>query len=200
MHPRQLARYFMRGCLALAPLAITAYVVYLIFKFADDLLPFSVPGLGILTAVVVITLIGFLTSSVVGRGVLELAERVLTRVPFVRLIYASLKDLIGAFTDRKRFNQPVSVALTEDASVRTLGFITRGELGVINLPQHVAVYLPQSYNFAGNIIIVPRARIELLDATTSDVMTFIVSGGVSGLTAGRTSPPAPTVQAPSPAK
>jgi uncharacterized membrane protein len=186
---RQFARYFVRGCLSLAPIALTGYIVYLIFKFADELLPFSTPGLGILAAVVVITLVGFLTSNVVGSAILELADRMLTRVPLVKLIYASLKDLIGAFTDRKRFNQPVSVALTPDAAVRTLGFITRKAMDVINLPQHVAVYLPQSYNFAGNVIIVPRTRVELLDATNSDVMTFIVSGGVSGLTGGKTPSP-----------
>jgi uncharacterized membrane protein len=198
---RQVARYFVRGCLALAPIALTAYIVYLIFKFADELLPFSTPGLGILAAVVVITLVGFLTSNVVGNGILELADRMLTRVPLVKLIYASLKDLISAFTDRKRFNQPVSVALTPDEAIRTLGFITRKTMEVINLPQHVAVYLPQSYNFAGNVIIVPRNRVQLLDASNSDVMTFIVSGGVSGLIGGKA--PAPAGMAaptPSPAK
>jgi uncharacterized membrane protein len=186
---RQIARYFVRGCLALAPIALTAYIVYLIFAFADRLLPFEFPGLGIIAVFVVITLVGFLTSNVVGRGILELADRMLTRVPLVKLIYASLKDLISAFTDRKRFNQPVSVLLTPDASVRTLGFITRGNLEALGLPQHVAVYLPQSYNFAGNVIIVPRARVELLEASNSDVMTFIVSGGVSGLTTRTTPPP-----------
>ena len=191
--PKHIARYFVRGCLALAPLALTAYIVFLILKFADRLLPVGIPGLGILMAVLVITLVGFLTSNVIGRGILELADRLLTRVPLVKLIHSSIKDLIGAFVgERRSFNQPVSIALTEDRSVRTLGFITRDSLVAMDLPGHVAVYLPQSYNFAGNLIIVPRERVELLRVSSTELMTFIVSGGVSGFGVGR-SPLPPSV-------
>jgi uncharacterized membrane protein len=190
--PKHIARYFVRGCLALAPLALTAYIVYLILKFADRLLPIGVPGLGILVAVLVITLVGFLTSNVIGRGILELTDRLLTRVPLVKLIYASLKDLIGAFVgERRSFNQPVSLALTPDRSIRTLGFITRDNLAALDLPGDVAVYLPQSYNFAGNLLVVPRDRVELLRVSSTELMTFIVSGGISGLGVGR-SPLPPT--------
>jgi uncharacterized membrane protein len=182
LNPKQIAKYFVRGCLALAPLALTAYIVYLMLTFADELLPVGIPGLGIAIAAALITLVGFLTSNVIGRAILEIAERFLTRLPLVKLIYTSLKDLIGAFVgDRKSFSQPVSVALVADQSVRTLGFITRTDLAALNLPQSVAVYLPQSYNFAGNLLIVPRDRVELLDLSSKEVMTFIVSGGVSGL-------------------
>jgi uncharacterized membrane protein len=191
--PKLIARYFVRGCLALAPLALTAYIVYLILKFADRLLPAGIPGLGIVLAIVVITLVGFLTSNVIGRGILELADRLLTRVPLVKLIYASLKDLIGAFVgERRSFNQPVSIALTADRSVLTLGFITRDSLAMMNMPGHVAVYLPQSYNFAGNLLVVPRDRVEILRVSSTELMTFIVSGGVSGLGVGR-SPLPPSV-------
>lgn len=191
LNPKQIARYFVRGCLALAPLALTAYIIYLIFAFADRLLPFGIPGLGVVVVVLVITIVGFLTSNVIGKGILEMAESFLTRLPLVKLIYGSLKDLVGAFVgDRRSFNQPVSVALVADRSVRTLGFVTRDGLGVLNLPGHVAVYLPQSYNFAGNLIIVPRERVEPLDVASGEMMTFIVSGGVSGLGVGRSPLPA----------
>jgi uncharacterized membrane protein len=190
-NPKHVVRYFVRGCLALAPLALTAYIIYLIFTFADQLLPFGIPGLGIAVSVLLITLVGFLTSNVIGRAILEVAERILTRVPLVRIIYGSLKDLIGAFVgDRRSFNQPVSVALTPDRGVRTLGFITRDTLAVLNMPGHVAVYLPQSYNFAGNLIMVPRDWVEPVHASSTEVMTFIVSGGVTGFGVSRT--PLPT--------
>jgi uncharacterized membrane protein len=185
---RYIPKYFVRGSVALAPVALTAYILYLIFTFADQLLPFRIPGLGVAVAAIVITFVGYLTSNVIGRGVLEIADRVLSRLPLVKLIYASLKDLIGAFGDRKSFKQPVSVALVADKSVRTFGFITRDDLSAIGFAQHVAVYLPQAYNFAGNLIIVPRDRIELLAISPSEAMTFIVSGGVSGLAPGRTPP------------
>ncbi|HEY0706944.1 MAG TPA: DUF502 domain-containing protein [Polyangia bacterium] len=185
---RHIPKYFVRGCVALAPVALTAYILYLIFTFADQLLPFRIPGLGVAVAAIVITLVGYLTSNVIGRGVLEVADRILSRLPLVKIIYASLKDLIGAFGDRKSFKQPVSVALVPDKSVRTLGFITREDLTQLGLSQHVAVYLPQAYNFAGNLIIVPRDRVELLAVSASEAMTFIVSGGVSGLQPGKPAP------------
>jgi uncharacterized membrane protein len=187
-----IAKYFVRGCLALAPLALTAYIVYLILQFADRLVPVPVPGLGIVIAVVVITLVGYLTSNVIGKGVLELADRALSQLPLVKLIYGSLKDLIGAFVGEKRsFNQPVSIALSPDGAVRTLGFITRESLAAMDMPAHVAVYLPQSYNFAGNLLVVPRDRVELLQVSSSELMTFIVSGGISGFGIGRPSLPHP---------
>jgi uncharacterized membrane protein len=126
--------------------------------------------------------VGYLTSNVLGRSAIDLFEHFLTRLPLLKLIYSSIKDLVAAFVgDRKSFNQPVTVALGPDHAVRTLGFVTRNDLSVLNLPACVAVYLPQSYNFAGNVIIVPRDRIEPLQVSSTEVMTFIVSGGVSGL-------------------
>jgi uncharacterized membrane protein len=180
--PKLLSKYFVRGCLAVAPLAVTAYIVYLLLSFADRLLPVGLPGVGILVAVTLITLVGYLTSNVIGRSAIDLFEHFLTRLPLLKLIYSSIKDLVAAFVgDRKSFNQPVTVALGPDHGVRTLGFVTRNDLSMLNLPDCVAVYLPQSYNFAGNVIIVPRDRIALLQVSSTEVMTFIVSGGVSGL-------------------
>ena len=73
---------------------------------------------------------------------------------------------------------------TSDGYVRVLGFVTRDALVGLQLPEHVAVYLPQSYNFAGNLLIVPRSAIEPLSLSSGELMTFIVSGGVSGLGVG----------------
>jgi uncharacterized membrane protein len=190
--PKLLSKYFVRGCLAVAPLAVTAYIVYLLLNFADKLLPIGLPGVGILVAAILITLVGYFTSNVIGRTAVETFEHFLTRLPLLKLIYSSIKDLIAAFVgDRKSFNQPVTVALGPDDSVRTLGFVTRDDLTVLDLPTCVAVYLPQSYNFAGNVILVPRDRVQPLQVSSTEVMTFIVSGGVSGLE-GRAQPlPAP---------
>ena len=107
-------------------------------------------------------------------------ENALTRVPLLKLLYTSIRDLINAFVgDKKRFDRPVAVAFTESA--RALGFVTRETLHGLHLPGHVAVYFPQSYNFAGNLLIVPKELVEPLDVHPTDMMAFIVSGGVSGL-------------------
>ena len=78
---------------------------------------------------------------------------------------------------------PVLVTLGE-GSGGFLGFATRDSLDVLGLPDHVAVYFPQSYNFAGNVLLFPRERVRPLEASSAQVMAFIVSGGVSGLGGG----------------
>ena len=181
MSIKRLPRYFLRGCLVTAPLGLTVYVVWWTLKTIDDLIKFPIPGLGLLVTLGLITAIGFLTSNVVGRGVVEIAEGLLKRLPLVKLIYTSVKDLVSAFVgDKRRFDSPVAVELMPGSGLKALGFVTRHGLGHISQPHHVAVYFPQSYNFAGSLILVPRDRVEPLDLPSSELMTFIVSGGVSG--------------------
>jgi uncharacterized membrane protein len=146
------------------------------------LVPVGVPGLGFVLTVVVITLGGFLTSNVVGRAAFDVTDRWLTRVPLAKLVYTSIRDLINAFVgDKKRFDRPVAVTLAPGSRIRALGFVTRDGLDSLGMGDQVAVYFPQSYNFAGNLLVVPRDQVEPLKVSTTDLMTFIVSGGVSGL-------------------
>src|SRR5690606_17310753 len=99
----------------------------------------------------------------------------------VKLLYSSIKDLVGAFVgNKKTFEQPVAVMLSETSPVRALGFVTRDRAAVLGYPDHVAVYLPQSYNFAGNLVLVPKKCVEPLTVGSSELMTFVVSGGISG--------------------
>ncbi len=187
---KRLIGYFVRGSLVLVPLALTIYIVYLVLTTVDEILGLQIPGLGFLITVGLITLVGFLTSNVIGRTVFDITEGLFTRVPLVKLLYTSLRDLIGAFVgERPSFNRPVMVTPTQGSQLRILGFITRDALHGLGLPDHVAVYVPQSYNVAGNVLIVPRSSIEPLDVATSDLVPFIVSGGISGLGVGQSLPP-----------
>ncbi|NUP12458.1 MAG: DUF502 domain-containing protein [Polyangiaceae bacterium] len=177
---------FFKGCLVLVPLAITVYVVWVVFVTLDRLLPSPVPGLGIVLAAVAITVIGFLTGNVIGRRVVDFVEHLLEKMPIVRLVYASLKDLIGAFVGSKQsFDRPVVVKLDEAGSVGALGFVTCDQFDDPALAGQVAVYLPQSYNFAGNLLVVPKDRVIPVNADGASFVTFIVSGGVSGMQAAK---------------
>src|SRR5690606_27600681 len=189
---KKLIRYFVRGCLVLAPLAATVYIIYIGFTLVDQLLGSGVPGLGFVITVALITLVGFLTSSVVGASVVDLTEQFMRRLPLVKLLYSSIKDLIGAFMgQRATFNHPVTFRISAHSDIKVLGFITRQSLARLGLPGHVAVYLPQSYNVAGNLLLVPADRVEAVDAPTSEIVTFLVSGGISGLGVGYSLPPPP---------
>jgi uncharacterized membrane protein len=190
---KRLVRYFIRGCLVLVPLGITGYVIYFTLSFIDGLLPVGIPGVGLLLTLTLVTLVGLLTSNVVGKSVFQFTDRMLSGMPLVKLLYTSMKDLIRAFVgDHKNFDRPAAVLLVPNGP-RMLGFVTHDALHMLGMPNHVAVYFPQSYNFAGQLMVVPRENVELLDAPSSEVMTFIVSGGISGFGRGQSLVPPATL-------
>jgi uncharacterized membrane protein len=178
----RLLGYFLRGLVFVVPIALTLYVGWWIFHAIDSWLGLPVPGVGFVLTILLITLVGFLASGVITRTLLGAVERVFTRLPFVRLLYSSTKDLLEAFVgEKRRFDRPVLVALVPGGSTKIVGFVTRSSLEQLGLADHVAVYLPQSYNFAGNVLVVPATQVEPLVAESSDVMAFVVSGGVTGM-------------------
>lgn len=176
-----LARNFFEGLLILVPVVTTLYVAWLVLQTIDGWLNIPIPGVGFLVTVGLITLTGRYASTVFVQKMLDVLERVLVKAPFVKILYTSLKDLIAAFMgEKRRFDQPVLVSLVPGGHAEAVGFVTRTDLKFLGLLDHVAVYFPQSYNFAGNILIFPKEQVHPLEAESADVMAFIVSGGVSG--------------------
>jgi uncharacterized membrane protein len=201
---RTLARWFLRGLIVVAPVAAIAAAVYWVFVELDTwinlepLLNRKVPGAGIVLTIVVITVIGFLASNFATRWIFSAFEELLEHTPLVKLVYTSIKDLVGAFVgEQKKFDRPVLVTLFEGSDVSTVGFLTRDGLAEIGLPGHVAVYVPQAYNIGGNVVVIPKDRVKPLKADPGAVMTFVVSGGVTGEVAPRVNPPGARSQGPS---
>ena len=182
----RLFNYFFKGIVFLAPFALTIYVCVRLFTTIDGWLGIPIPGVGFLATVVLITLFGYLAQGLLTRSVFAVVERVLDRLPFVRLLYSSTKDLLNAFVgEHRRFDKPVTVELYPGGAGRAIGFVTQQSLASMGLSDHVTVYLPQSYNFAGQLLIFPAAAVQPLAADSADVMAFIVSGGVTALPASR---------------
>ena len=178
---KRIMRYFLEGLLYVIPLAVTLFVLYTIFVTVDSWLNLPVPGVGFLLTLLGILLVGFLASNVLTRGLLGVIDRIFEKLPFIKLIYSAIKDLIGAFVgEKKGFDRPVLVTLGKDGFPKAVGFITRDDLEVFGLHDYVAVYLPQSYNFAGNLLLFPTAMVEPLEMESSEALAFLVSGGVSG--------------------
>jgi len=174
-----LVKNFLRGCLIVVPVVVTLYAIYFVVRTLDSLIGVGIPGAGLLISLVLITAIGAFASNMIGRRLLELPDRILGRLPFVKLIYTSLRDFMAALVgERRSFDRPVLLAIGEDLKV--LGFITRDDLSELGLRDHVGVYLPQSINFAGQLVIVPRARVTTLDLPATTVLPVIVSGGMAG--------------------
>jgi len=178
---RRILTYFFRGLLFVVPIGLTIYVITLIIQFLDGILPIPIPGLGILIMLAFITFVGFLASIFITKPLFEVFERWVFKIPLINILYTSIKDLMSAFVgDKKKFNIPVIVKLSENMS--RLGFITQDDLSLLEEENLVAVYFPHSYNFSGNLYLVPRKNVRILkNVKSADVMKFIVSGGISHL-------------------
>lgn len=179
---RRLLQYFLRGLIFLAPVVVTLYVCWALFVRVDRWLGLPIPGAGFVATVALVTLVGFLASNFLTRSLLGWLDGLLERLPFVRLLYSSTRDLLNAFVgERRRFDRPVLVELVPGAPMRALGFVTQGTLDVLGLAGYVAVYLPQSYNVAGNLLFLPASAVTPVPLESAEVMAFIVSGGVTEL-------------------
>ncbi|MDJ1469061.1 DUF502 domain-containing protein [Cytophagaceae bacterium DM2B3-1] len=173
-------KYLVRGLIFCAPIGVTIYVLIASFQWLDNLLPLDhYPGVGMAIVLAGLTLTGYIGSSFIVKPIFFSLEKLITKLPLVRIIYSSLKDLISAFVgDKKKFNQPVLVLLNKEASLYKLGFITQQNLDDLGIEEKVAVYLPHSYNFSGDLYIVPRENVTMLNTSATAIMKFIVSGGV----------------------
>src|SRR4029434_8377598 len=137
---RRLLNYFLRGLVLVAPIAITLYVCWIVFVRIDGWLGLPIPGLGFLVTVVLITVIGFIGSSLITRGMVAIVDQTVGRLPFVRLLYTSTKDLLNAFVgEKRRFDKPVLVRVSSESEARLVGFVTQESLDRLGLPGYSAV-------------------------------------------------------------
>lgn len=187
---KRIIRYFIRGLVLVAPLYATGLILWTGVEYLDNIISVDIPisnnqyvylpGLGIVLIILFIIFLGFFFSTIVPQSFVRFAESIMRRIPLVSLIYYSIKDLILAFVgDKKKFNQPVLVTMYRETQIKKIGFITQTDLSHLNIADHVAVYMPLSYSLSGELFIVPSEHVVVLNASSTDVMKMLVSGGVS---------------------
>ncbi len=194
----KIIRYFLQGLLLISPIAITIYAIYVSFEFVDglliqyltDLIGFKIPGLGLIIILAFITLIGIIGSSVILMPLLKSLDKIISQAPLVKIIYTSIKDFMSAFVGKdKKFTEPVLVKFDKNIDLERLGFITQHDLTGLGIEANkVAVYLPHSYTFSGNLVIVPVENIKPLNANSTEVMKFVVTAGVTAIQASKSNP------------
>lgn len=178
---RRFVKDLLKGLVIVVPVITTLWLVWLPVSFLDRLLGAPVPGVGFVLTAAGIWAVGVLASNRLGARVVRLMERLLARVPALEFLYKTVKDVVDAFVgEKRRFDRPVVVDLLPGEGVKALGFITRDNLEGPGLEDRIAVYLPQSYNIAGNLLILPRDRVTPLETDPGRFMTLIASGGVTG--------------------
>jgi len=184
-------RYFIQGLVITVPVTITAFVVYKLIDFVGSFFsifgtivspvvdPFIVLG----SAIGLIFLMGLLGSSIILRPLFIMFDNAMEHTPLIKTVYSSIKDLLAAFVgSKKRFNKPVLVTINKENNIQQLGFVTQENLAELKIKTGtVAVYMPFSYSFSGNLLIVPLDHITYVDASSTEVMKFIVSGGVTDI-------------------
>ena len=185
---RKLLNNLLQGVLYVAPISVTVYAVYMVFNFLDRSFAFLVPnqpipGLGILLGLCFLVVIGYLGSHFLNRRLVYEFDKLIERAPLIKVIYFSVRDLLSTFVDKKkRLGKPVVVKLGKDSNLYRAGFITQKNLSDLGLgSDFVAVYFPHSYAFSGELYITHKDNITEVppESSASDVMKFIVSGGVT---------------------
>lgn len=180
----------LRGLTVILPLAATFSIVAWCFVLVDGLIkPFLakaiwIPGLGVLVLISVALLVGLAAIWWRTKLMVERLEGALQLVPLLKLVYGPIKDFVDAFLgEHKCFDKPVLVTLGGGLDAEVIGFVTKDDLHALGLNDKVAVYFPQSYNFGGNLLILPRERLTMIDADSAALMAFVVSGGVASFDA-----------------
>lgn len=185
-----LRRTFITGLVFLAPVAVTAGVLYMMFKAVDELLGpyftkwvgFHIPGLGILATVLLVYVIGLIASNVAGQRLIHMWDAAVTRVPLVRGLYRVTKDVSQAFqSDRRPFRRVVAIEFPR-AGLWTLGFVTADVQEGVPVPAgSVYVFVPTTPNpTSGWLILVPESEVRETGYSVDEGMRVIISAGIVG--------------------
>ncbi|NLR78540.1 DUF502 domain-containing protein [Chitinophaga eiseniae] len=190
----RLLRYFFQGLLILAPIGITALTLYWAFVTIDNIIPKEIipedasfsflkyKGVGFALVLLLIVVVGYLSSSFIIGRIFDLFDHLLERTPFIKYIYTSIKDVFDAFVgEKKKFDHPVLVQIY-GIDVWEMGFITQSDVSSLGLEGYMAVYVPHAYAITGKVFMVPKERVKpLTNISAGEAMKFAVSGGVTNI-------------------
>lgn len=184
-----LKKYFLSGLIVVVPISLTIYILIIIVKFTDKLypisyLPFYVPGFGIIITFCIILLVGIITTNFIGKRFIFISERIIARIPMVKVIYNSIKQIVEAIfsTDDKGFRRVVLIEYPRKG-IFTMAFvtgITRGEVQEKTEKKVLNVFVPTTPNpTSGFYLMVPEDEVKDLNITPDEAFRLIVSGGMA---------------------
>ena len=186
----RLRRWYVAGILVLAPTALTLWVVWKLFRFFDDILGtelrargISVIGLGFVLLNVLLLVLGFIATNLMGRRLFGLWDRLMNRVPLINKIYATLRQIAELLLGPSRVGTFGRVAMIEFPSPGTwgVGFVTStaaGETSEKTGRRVCSVFVPSAVNpTTGILVVVPEEKVQYLEMTPEQAMKMIVSAG-----------------------
>ncbi|MFK8303206.1 DUF502 domain-containing protein [Capnocytophaga stomatis] len=179
-------RYFLQGILIVGPLSTTVWIIWSIFSSIDNLVPDvskKYPGVVFVVLFLGTTLIGFIGSKFfLGRLLVSSLDYLLERIPGIKFIYSSIKDVLTSFVgDNRKFNNPVWVKVQDNPEMWRIGFLTQKTMDFTNMEGMVSVYLPHSYAVSGWVIVTKAENIKPTEGLSAHkAMEFALSGGMIG--------------------
>jgi uncharacterized membrane protein len=187
---KSILKNFINGILTIVPIILVIYVIYKTFLFLDGLLgntlrPYLqddyIPGIGLLSTIILITFLGWLSTKYVSGKIIKLIDILLDKIPIVKTIYSVIKDTVQSFLGEKKSFSKVALVVIPGTEMRSMGFITSEQLEDFYSPlkDHVAVYIPQTFQVAGFTFLIPKEQVEIIDVKPEEAMKFILSGGMT---------------------
>ncbi|WP_160721165.1 DUF502 domain-containing protein [Bacillus sp. USDA818B3_A] len=187
---KSVLKNFINGVLTIVPIILVIYVIYKTFLFLDGILGNSlrpylkddyIPGIGLLTTIILITVLGWLSTKFITGKIIKLVDGLLEKIPVVKTIYSVIKDTVQSFLGDKKSFSKVALVVIPGTNMRCIGFITSEELEDFYSPlsDHVAVYIPQTFQVAGFTFLIPKDQVEIIDVSPEDAMKFVLSGGMT---------------------
>ena len=189
----RLRNYFITGAIVLIPIGITIYLTLFVVKVSsgflpksinpNNYLPFSIPGLEILITIILITFIGGLSLSFLGKKFLELFNNTLKRIPILRTIYSAVGQLTKSFSQSENSQKSVVILEYPRKGIWVVGFATKENTGEISKKINedlVNIFVPTTPNpTSGFLLMVPKKDLIYLDMNFEEASRFIVSAGTS---------------------
>ena len=187
----RLRNYFFTGIFVLIPIGITLYLTLFLIKISSKILPkelnpnyyipYNIPGLEILISLILITIIGWLSLTFIGKRFVLIIEAILNRIPILRTIYSSAEQLIENFSQDTKSQKSVVLVQYPRQGVWAIGFATKENSGKIKEAigqETMNVFVPTTPNpTSGFLLMFPKKDIIFLDLTFEEASKFVVSAG-----------------------
>jgi len=189
----KLRNYFITGAIVLIPIGITIYLSLFIIKISSSFLPkrinpnhylpIDIPGIEILVTIIIITIIGGLSLSFLGKKFLEFFNNILRKIPILRTIYSAVGQLTETFTKSDGAKKSVVILEYPRKGIWVVGFATKENTGEISKKTNedlVNIFVPTTPNpTSGFLLMLPKKDLIYLDMSFEDASRFIVSAGTS---------------------
>ena len=191
----RLRNYFIAGIVVLIPIGITLYLTLFLIRISGDVipneinpnnyLPFNIPGLEILIALFLITFIGWLSLSFIGKKFFEIFNNILKKIPILRTIYSAIGQMTESFTNSNSDKKSVVLLEYPRKGIWVVGFATKENKGIINekvKEELINIFVPTTPNpTSGFLLMVPKKDLIYLEVSFEQASKFIVSAGTTNI-------------------